>query len=274
MFHIKKEKPIHIELLREQLSLRTELRAIGDRQLAFGEDLHKIRDEMRGTAQGINARIDRLEEGAGSSSAAIDDHSQAIDDIRSTLDHFLDSCELRFSRIPMEVESSIDSVAKIIKAMGCTSALPHLLQVRDLPVARRRAQSREDCRDRAGLVDVVQGKSIVARFSLPAIRDTVLMSKKTLANVASQDIFGLDGQQKIFASAMLLPAVYNLWRAAVERSAVLHYARPVTRGNCVFMRETTASVLIPVRATKDLLSLRPASASASGSTSGPRLHSD
>ncbi|KAL7301983.1 hypothetical protein TKK_0005573 [Trichogramma kaykai] len=229
---------------------------------------------MRGTAQGINARIDRLEEGAGSSSAAIDDHSQAIDDIRSTLDHFLDSCELRFSRIPMEVESSIDSVAKIIKAMGCTSALPHLLQVRDLPVARRRAQSREDCRDRAGLVDVVQGKSIVARFSLPAIRDTVLMSKKTLANVASQDIFGLDGQQKIFASAMLLPAVYNLWRAAVERSAVLHYARPVTRGNCVFMRETTASVLIPVRATKDLLSLRPASASASGSTSGPRLHSD
>ncbi|CAB0039403.1 unnamed protein product [Trichogramma brassicae] len=258
------------ELLREQRDLRAELRVIGDRQLTFGDDLHRIRDEVRETAQRINARIDKLEEGAESSSATVADHSQAIDDIRSTLDHFVDSCEIRFSRIPVDVESSIDSVERIIKAMGCTSALPHLLHVRDLPVMRRGAQRRDDHQDRA---NVGQGKSIVARFSSPTVRDTVLMSKRTLANVASQDIFGLGGQQKIFASAMLPPSVYNLWRAAVARSAELHYARPVTRGNCVFMRETAASVL-PVRATKDLLSLRPASAPASRSASGSRPHSD
>ncbi|CAB0043349.1 unnamed protein product [Trichogramma brassicae] len=216
------------ELLREQRDLRAELRVIGDRQLTFGDDLHRIRDEVRETAQRINARIDKLEEGAESSSATVADHSQAIDDIRSTLDHFVDSCEIRFSRIPVDVESSIDSVARIIKAMGCTSALPHLLHVRDLPVMRRGAQRRDDHQDRA---NVGQGKSIVARFSSPTVRDTVLMSKRTLANVASQDIFGLGGQQKIFASAMLPPSVYNLWKAAVARSAELHYARPVTRGN-------------------------------------------
>ncbi|CAB0027973.1 unnamed protein product, partial [Trichogramma brassicae] len=132
------------ELLREQRDLRAELRVIGDRQLTFGDDLHRIRDEVRETAQRINARIDKLEEGAESSSATVADHSQAIDDIRSTLDHFVDSCEIRFSRIPVDVESSIDSVERIIKAMGCTSALPHLLHVRDLPVMRRGAQRRDD----------------------------------------------------------------------------------------------------------------------------------
>ncbi|CAB0037347.1 unnamed protein product [Trichogramma brassicae] len=252
------------ELLREQRDLRAELRVIGDRQLTFGDDLHRIRDEVRETAQRINARIDKLEEGAESSSATVADHSQAIDDIRSTLDHFVDSCEIRFTRIPVDVESSIDSVARIIKAMGCTSALPHLLHVRDLPVMRRGAQRRDDHQDRA---NVGQGKSIVARFSSPTVRDTVLMSKRTLANVASQDIFGLGGQQKIFASAMLPPSVYNLWRAAVARSAELHYARPVTRGNCVFMRETAASARFHIQTPPPHLHSAPDSSSISSSIS-------
>ena len=94
--------------------------------------------------------------------------------------------------------------------------------------------------------------SLVVKTVSPDVRDDIVANSRLLRGKTAQSIFGDGGERQVFMTAIWPKLVYDLLRAAAEKSKLLNYLRPVVRNLVVYARPDKSSPMIPVRTIADL----------------------
>ncbi|KAL7288546.1 hypothetical protein TKK_0017288 [Trichogramma kaykai] len=225
------------QMFEAQKEIRLEIRSIGER--------------IEAVAASLTARMDEIDRVQAESRVKIDENTNEIDRLKSEIrvlkestQHYADTCEVRFgglSDLPDDVGGT-EAVASILKVLKCDESVSRIVSVRKWMPSRSKAASGAAAAD----------SSLVARFTSPVVRDAVMSCTYRLATATSGSIFGTTDQGKIFASPILPPTLYKLWRAALTKSKELNYMRPLLRGFSVFMRATPTSSLGGIKNLSDL----------------------
>ncbi|KAJ8685572.1 hypothetical protein QAD02_021365 [Eretmocerus hayati] len=135
----------------------------------------------------------------------------------------VDPCEVRFSGIPLSVTAPDgDVITAILRAIECADRVSAILSIRRWPTRPARPQNRASnanpalgtgpLNDRGEPVRNQQADKIalVAKFCSPIVRDFVLSSAFLLKDKTAQDIFGSDGDAKVYLNSVLPPPVYKI----------------------------------------------------------------
>ncbi|KAL7290598.1 hypothetical protein TKK_0015362 [Trichogramma kaykai] len=204
----------------------------------------------------LTVRMDEIDWTQAESRLKIDENANEIDRLKSEIfilkeaaEHYADMCKIRFGGLPVfpDDKASTEVVASVVKVLKCDESVIRIVSVRQwMPPKPRTASG-------AAAADL----SLVARFTSPVARDAVMLCTYRLANVICDSIFGTANQGKILVSAILPPALYKLWRAALAKSKELNCVRPLLRGSSVFMRATPTSPLLGIKNLSKLAALKP-----------------